>query len=326
MQREDTTRADQVHAEQADPADRLTGIQTAIVAAELPDSIRETILSLLDVARDYQSRLDESAGMPLRVRRWNDHFEVAQTRRIKGVPKWIALTVKHDGARYRRLIEGPNGAARFGVWVLICQVAMKCPIRGTLADEDGPLSLDDIALKTGCPLVSLLDALPALLSIGWLEVAPVENESASIGETETATKADSGLNRKHDTESRGKPDLTIPAEVSRLVEAWNALPPGVVTSVNPSELPALCSAWERLEKDRTADNARELLRRPQDIVEELRASSFLRGEAWFRLSWLLKRERDGPQFNVEKLAAGCYRDGVTSTGGAAQTIEALNDF
>ncbi len=54
------------------------------------------------------------------------------------------------------------------MWILVVQVAAKCLCRGTLADEDGPLSLEDIAFKTGCPLVNLLDALPTLLSIaGW---------------------------------------------------------------------------------------------------------------------------------------------------------------
>lgn len=320
MNQKDTTHLDRVHAEQADPVDRLRKLEADIVAAELPDAVRDSMLPLLEVCRDFDSRLDEFAGVLLRVRRWDEHFEVAQTRRIKGVPKWIALAVKHDGARYRRLIEGPNGAARFGVWVLFCQVAMKCPTRGVLADEDGPLSLEDIALKTGCPLVSLLDALPALLSVGWLEVAPVDEEVEPPADSATSR------NPKSETASKRKPDLMIPPEVARLVDAWNGLPPGIVPPVKPSELPALCSAWGRLLPDQTADNARELLSRPEGIVEELRASKFLRGESWFRLAWLFKRERDGPEFNIEKLAAGCYRDGATSTAGAAQTIDALNDF
>ncbi|MDA0591537.1 MAG: hypothetical protein O2820_06225 [Planctomycetota bacterium] len=322
----DTTPATRVHAERADPVDRLRELEAAIVAAELPAAVRESMLPMLEVCRDFDSRLDEFAGVLLRVRRWDEHFEVAQTRRIKGVPKWIALAVKHDGSRYRRLIEGRNGAARFGVWVLFCQVAVKCPVRGLLADEDGPLSLEDIALKTGCPIVSILDALPALLSIRWLEVAPVEAET--VIEVEAAETVDSATSRNSDSKvtSDRNPDLMIPAEVVRLVEAWNDLPAGIVTPVNPSELPALCSAWQRLEKDRTADNARELLSRPEDIVEELRASKFLRGKSWLTLPWLLKRERDGPQFNVEKLAAGCYRDGATSTAGADKTLDALTDF
>lgn len=297
MQRKNSTHADRFRSVRPNIVDRL------------PE---------LEVCRDFDSRLDEFAGKLLRVRRWTEYFEVTQTRRIKGIPKWIALPVKHDGSRYRRLIEGPNGPARFGVWVLFCQVAMKCPVRGVLADEDGPLSLEDIALKTGCPLVSLFDALPALLSIGWLEVAPVDDEAEP--------PADSGTSRKPEFEAASKPDLVIPPEVARLAEAWNALPTNIVPPVKQSELPALCSAWERLLTDRTADNARELLSQPECILEELRASSFLRGESWFRLAWLLKRERDGPQFNVEKLAAGCYRDGATSTAGGEKTIDALREF
>jgi len=53
----------------------------------------------------------------------------------------------------------------------------------------------------------------------------------------------------------------------------------------------------------------------------VRESAFLHGKGWFRLDWLLKCPRDGPLWNVEKLADGHYRDGPA--GEADSTLTAL---
>ncbi|NQV22850.1 MAG: hypothetical protein HQ518_00660 [Rhodopirellula sp.] len=341
MHRDDNTHANRVHPEHPDLAnsvDRSATELAALVAGSdaLPESVRVTMLALLDVSGDIDQRLADCAGKLLRVRRWDEHFEVAQTRKIKGVPKWIALPVKHDGSRYRRLIEGPNGAARFGVWTLLCQVAMKCRVRGTLADEDGPLSIEDISLKTGCPLVSLLDALPALLSIGWLEIIEADNAAPGDVTTNDATEVgeSSGTFRNPETvkspettlDPKRTPDLVIPAELSRLVEQWNSLPPDIAKPVESRELPSLCSAWESIHRSQKAANARELLSDSEAVIEAVRGSPFVHGKPWFSLSWLLRRERDGPKWNIEKLAAGYYRDEPAANGRANQTLEALSSF
>ena len=73
-----------------------------------------------------------------RVRDWDQHFENSRSRDYKKLD-WVPLPNKHDGKGYRRLIALENGPALFAAWVLIVQVASKCPQRGVLADEDGPL-------------------------------------------------------------------------------------------------------------------------------------------------------------------------------------------
>ncbi len=107
-----------------------------------------------------------------RIKNWKEDYETAQTRRVKGQLRWVLVPTRHDGKSFRRLLREPDGAALFGAWVVILQVAAKCPTRGVLADGDGPLSAHDIADKTGFPPEVIERALEMLSSkgIGWLEV------------------------------------------------------------------------------------------------------------------------------------------------------------
>lgn len=112
------------------------------------------------------------AGVPTyRIKGWDSHgFQVAQNSRTRGPLKWVAMPTKHDGKGFRRLMRHKEGAAYFGCWCLIVQVAAKCPTRGVLADGDGPLSSSDLHLKTGAPEELMTRAMKFLSDeIGWLE-------------------------------------------------------------------------------------------------------------------------------------------------------------
>lgn len=110
------------------------------------------------------------------IRDWNEHFEISESRKYKNL-SWVALPNKHDGKSYRRLVRLEDGAAIFGVWIAIVQVASKCPERGVLADADGPLTPEDISDKTGMSESLVVRALEVLSSerIKW--IIAVENPS-----------------------------------------------------------------------------------------------------------------------------------------------------
>ena len=120
-----------------------------------------------------------------RIRGWTEHFETSESRKLKGPLKWVAIKTKHDGKTYRQLMNHPRAAAVYGAWVLIVTVAGKCPVHGVLADEDGPLTADDLANKTGLSAEHFTEAFQ-VLSVSpfrWLE--PVDStgnllESAGI--------------------------------------------------------------------------------------------------------------------------------------------------
>jgi hypothetical protein len=116
------------------------------------------------------------------IRAWNEHFEVSQSRKRKHALNWVALPTKHDGKSFRRLMMMSDGLEIYGAWVLLVQVAAKCPVRGILADADGPLDSADLAIKTGCRQ-ELFDKALKILSaerIGWLVVAEWERTGTTV--------------------------------------------------------------------------------------------------------------------------------------------------
>ena len=104
-----------------------------------------------------------------RIKDWDTLFETSETRKLVRL-NWVPIPNKHDGKGYRRLIR--SGALNYAAWVLLLQVASKCPQRGVLADQDGPLTPDDLFIKTDCPASCFTAAIPKLLEIGWLEESP----------------------------------------------------------------------------------------------------------------------------------------------------------
>jgi hypothetical protein len=108
--------------------------------------------------------------MTYRVKNWELHYEKAQSRPCKK-PSWVALPNKHDGKGFRRVAQHERSVEIFAAWVLIVQVASKMPERGLLVDEDGPLTAEDLAVKTGFPASIFHAAFTVLVDpkIGWLE-------------------------------------------------------------------------------------------------------------------------------------------------------------
>ncbi len=105
-----------------------------------------------------------------RIKDWNKHFEVSQSRRCPKVMHWVPVPNKQDGDGYTELLDHPNGAAHFGAWTAIVQLASKCKPRGTLA-RDGSCEHDIQSLARITRIRSEIyeEAIPRILKIGWLE-------------------------------------------------------------------------------------------------------------------------------------------------------------
>lgn len=123
-----------------------------------------------------------------RIKDWNRTFENHDSRRIN-YPRWVPMPNKHDGKSYGRLMGLPDGLCIFGAWVLIVEVASRMPVRGVLADHDGPLTAEDLHAKTRAPVEIFERALTVLSDkkIGWLtteastDPQAVEVESPALG-------------------------------------------------------------------------------------------------------------------------------------------------
>lgn len=105
-----------------------------------------------------------------RVIRWEEFFENAQSRRYKSL-SWVPLPNRFDGLSFRRLTGHQENVAGFCAWCLIVECASKCPVRGVLADEKGPMTAEDLGLMTGFPAGLFTVALSILTSpaINWME-------------------------------------------------------------------------------------------------------------------------------------------------------------
>ncbi|MFH1110371.1 MAG: hypothetical protein V1790_14415 [Planctomycetota bacterium] len=119
-----------------------------------------------------------------RIRGWDRTFENAASRKVRML-SWIANPNRHDSGGYRRIMVLPDGLLIYGAWELIVQVASKMPVRGVLANENGPLDAEDLAARTGAPQSAFVRAFEVLTDqkIGWLEVVHYEHADSTSGQT-----------------------------------------------------------------------------------------------------------------------------------------------
>lgn len=119
----------------------------------------------------------------LRIVAWDDHYESAESRRIKTTLSWVRTPNGHDSVSFRRLLKHPNGMAHFGAWNLILQIASKCSTRGllTFGKKHEPHTAETIADLTGGSHKVIEEAIARLLEIGWLEtIDPADKQPSAV--------------------------------------------------------------------------------------------------------------------------------------------------
>lgn len=122
----------------------------------------------------------------LTITDWSVHFENNRTRELK-VMSWIPVPVKLGGDGYTEILDHPNGAAHFGAWIAILQVAAGCDERGTLLRGNrggvrSPHDAQSISRMTRIPVSIIEEAIPRLVAAGWItaeEVRPNGSGAAS---------------------------------------------------------------------------------------------------------------------------------------------------
>jgi hypothetical protein len=82
------------------------------------------------------------------IKNWDIKYETHETRKFKKLC-WIPIPIKHDGNGFRRLMSLEDSGNIFAAFILSLEVAAKCPKRGVLADENGPLNSKDLEIITG---------------------------------------------------------------------------------------------------------------------------------------------------------------------------------
>lgn len=97
-----------------------------------------------------------------------DSFENNRTRQLERMA-WVPIPNKHDSEGFLTVVSQPNGMALYAAWILIVQLASKCPTRGVLVRNNGqPHDAESMALVTRCDVEVFRAAIPLLQSVGWL--------------------------------------------------------------------------------------------------------------------------------------------------------------
>jgi hypothetical protein len=186
--------------------------------------------------------------MIYRIRNWGDHFENNRTRELKEL-RFVILPNKHDGDGYTELLDHPNGAAHYGAWCAIVQVASKgkhpaegcdipagcCECRGVLLREgDRAHDPDSLSRLTRIPSLVFAEVLPRLVSIGWMSVnepqppmSELDSESPQGDAVSRSSPVRRGM-RKRDTEqnrteqnrTEGKGTCSKAALVRSVFDFW----------------------------------------------------------------------------------------------------------
>lgn len=145
---------------------------------------------------------------------WGKCYENNRTREMRRM-SWVPMPNRHDGDGYTQLLDHPNGAAHFGAWCALVQVASKCDERGTLMRSGGighdPESLERI---TRIPVKVWSEVLPRLLQIGWLQDLGLPQEPAECPPTESQAPAEKcpSRERKERKEQNGSAAGSRPEE------------------------------------------------------------------------------------------------------------------
>lgn len=144
-----------------------------------------------------------------RIRNWSDLFENNRTRELKHMA-WVPVPNRHDGDGYTTLVSRKNGAAIYGAWMVILQVASRCDPRGTLLRApQKPHDAASIARITRLPEADIQAALDACTTeTQWLEVEdiPTIPQEGAVKPQEDAPIPQGGAqegNGKNGTELNG---------------------------------------------------------------------------------------------------------------------------
>jgi hypothetical protein len=216
-----------------------------------------------------------------RVRNWSEFFENAQSRKYQRL-SWVPIPNKHDGKSYRRLMAHDDGPALYGAWLLIVQVASKCPVRGVLADADGVLDADDLAAKTGCPASLFVKAFELLThpKVAWLEVEQLPADSQHAKSVPTVSPGTLPLNGTEANRTNSEKKQPPPPRPHTLTDADASEVEGVEVLLSEAGITTAGTTTRlAVERGYTASRVRELLdwlRSHRDSFDDWKAALVFR--------------------------------------------------
>lgn len=185
------------------------------------------------------------------IRDWKKHFENNRTAELKHL-HWVPFPTKHDGDGYTSLLDHPDGAAHFGAWCALVQVAARCGMTATtrgrllrdLGNRTEPHTPASLARITRIPENIISAAIVRLCEIGWLEQIPQEGAiipqvPAAIPQEGAALLSCPDLSCPEQQKALSSPATTAhdPTPIPELLQAWNDIAEPLSLPTHPRSLP-----------------------------------------------------------------------------------------
>jgi len=106
-------------------------------------------------------------GAAYRVSCWTKLYENNRTKELKRLT-WVPVPNAMDGAGYTELVDHPDGAAHFGAWIAILEIASRQDPRGEIPQGSAGTS-QALARISRLPAALFDEVIPRLLKLEWIE-------------------------------------------------------------------------------------------------------------------------------------------------------------
>lgn len=151
--------------------------------------------------------------MTYRIREWDTLFENNRTREMKRMD-WVPIPNRMDGNGYLTLVSHRHGAAHFGAWIAILEIASRCPVRGTLTQASGGVHTASTLARVSRMSVEVIStALRRLVEVGWIDLydeTAVANSTVTLKiPQEPAPRATRARTEENGTERNGTEEKGI---------------------------------------------------------------------------------------------------------------------
>jgi hypothetical protein len=165
----------------------------------------------------------------MRIVKWDEIYENNRTRELKTM-EWVPIPNKMDGDGYTELLDHQNGAAHFGVWIALVEIASKCKPRGTLLrkipqegaviPQEGaegffePHNSGSLARISRIPRVLFDEVIPRLKVIGWIEYITYNQVVPQIPQEGAVIPQEGASSRARSARFRSLPFPSVPERES----------------------------------------------------------------------------------------------------------------
>ncbi len=175
--------------------------------------------------------------MAIAIKGWDTLYENSETKKYKHL-KWVPIPNKHDGTGWAELWNLRKAPEIFAAFIIMLEIASKCPKRGVIHKDGVSYGPKEMALKSRAPESIFVDAIPALIKIGWIEEIEISGEIRKSSEEPPANRIEQNRTEQN-RKTAAAPDtasvpLDFPAKAGTDVSTLADLLP---LNLPPTDLP-----------------------------------------------------------------------------------------